>query len=109
MEEWATGGCSQCTLRKIWCTEITGNGTTFVEAITAASYAPISGWNGSDIDANKCKYLFNLFDLSDAAIGVILLITSLVVLYCALFAMVKLLKSLLMGKLKMKRESCAIT
>ena len=45
----------------------------------------------------KCQYLFYLPQLTDQAIGAILLILSLIVLCMSLFIMVKLLNSLLQG------------
>jgi len=46
---------------------------------------------------NSCNYLFNLPNLTDQAIGGILLILSLIILCLSLFFMVKILNSLLQG------------
>lgn len=47
---------------------------------------------------NLGKFLFNMFNLGDLAVGVILLVVSLVLLCGCLILLVKVLSSLLKGK-----------
>ena len=53
--------------------------------------------NITNIEEEKCNYLFYLPNLSDQTIGIILLILSLVTLCASLMVMVKILNTLLQG------------
>ena len=49
------------------------------------------------LDPEDCAYLFQLWNLSDVTVGVILVIFSILLLCCSLICMVKLLIALLKG------------
>ena len=70
--QWAAGECQNCTLLLKTCENDAG-------------------------EEFKCKYFFNLFEISDLVCGIILVCISLIVLCGSLLVMVKTLNSLLQG------------
>jgi hypothetical protein len=81
MEEWAIGKCQNCSLLLQNCAE-----------------------DPATDPVEDCNYFFALFNLDDAATGIILVFLSLFVLCVALLFMVKLLTSLLKGELKERAQ-----
>ena len=82
---------------KVWCSN--GNFTDHPETNSTDGVSPLP-LDDDDWDAEKkCDFFFNLFDLSDWTVGLILLFAALFVLCGSLIFIVKILNSLLKGKI----------
>lgn len=91
---WALGGCEESRLLKVWCEKEPEINNSVVDIISDNSTANSLGDLRS---AEKCSFLLNQEVLTDTAIGIILLIASLVILSLCLILIVKVLHSLLQG------------
>jgi len=91
---WALGGCEDARLLKVWCEGEVENNNSIADIVSDNSTVDSLGEMQS---ADKCGFLLNQEALTDTAIGIILLIASLVILSLCLILIVKVLHSLLQG------------
>ena len=80
-----------------WCETdvITLNETITFDDVTTSEPVDLT----MEVGVEECRYLFHDTHLSEQAVGAILLVTSLAMLITCLIVMVKILKSLLEGKM----------
>lgn len=94
---WALGGCEDARLLKVWCDEeVQSNSTNSSVADFISDNSTVNSL-GEMRSAEKCSFLLNQEVLTDTAIGIILLIASLLILSLCLILIVKVLHSLLQG------------
>lgn len=83
---WANNECQDCSMQKC------AKDALLPDACITAGLTP-----EQCLDPEDCAYLFQLWNLSDVTVGVILIVFSILLLCCSLICMVKLLISLLKG------------
>lgn len=83
---WANDQCQNCSMQKC------APDALLPESCVIAGLTPEQCLSEED-----CSYLFQLWNLSDVTVGVILIVFSILLLCCSLIGMVKLLTSLLQG------------
>ena len=83
---WASNECLDCSLQKC------AQDALLPDACVDAGLSP-----EKCLDPDDCAYLFQLWNISDVTVGVILIVFSILLLCGSLICMVKLLISLLKG------------
>ena len=83
---WANNECQDCSMQKC------AKDALLPDACITAGLTP-----EQCLDPEDCEYLFQLWNLSDVTVGVILIVFSILLLCCSLICMVKLLIAILKG------------
>lgn len=104
LTHWSIGGCkmNSTTLIKTSCAK--KEATTLLSTTTTTTLAPLASSTTPSFEScleepdGTCKFLFYDTSLTDMQIGIILLISSLVILCTCLIIIVKILNSMMKGR-----------